>query len=84
MRLIDILSEDPAVVAATGTAPMGQTTTNPAPAQNPAAVAQMQAKAVQDTMKRKSDLQQAIKDKEQELIALRKELATAGTAPSVS
>jgi multidrug efflux pump subunit AcrA (membrane-fusion protein) len=81
----NILSEEPAVVAATGSASVGQ---DPAAGQtmapSPAQAAQMQAQAAQDQMKKKQDLQQAIRDKEQELIALRKELATINSPATVT
>jgi hypothetical protein len=83
----NILSEAPAVVAATGSPSAVQPGTQQ-PAQmmqpNPAQAAQMQAQAAQDQMKKKQDLQQAIKDKEQELIALRKELANLNSPATVT
>jgi len=83
MRLSEVLKEEPAVVAATGMSPSGQP---PAVGQgpSPAQAAQMQAQATQDQMKKKQDLQHAIKDKEQELISLRKELATLNSSASVA
>jgi hypothetical protein len=85
MRLSEVLKEEPAVVAATGTPAMGQgTTTGQTLGATPAQAAQMQAQAAKDQMKKKQDLQQAIKDKEQELIALRKELANLNAPATVS
>lgn len=87
MRLSEVVSEAPAVVAATGTSPTAQPGTQQ-PGQmmqpSPAQAAQMQAQAAQDQIKKKQDLQQAIRDKEQELIALRKELASLNSPATVT
>jgi hypothetical protein len=83
----NIISEAPAVVAATGTSPTAQQgTAQPGQMMQPTPVqaAQMQAQAAQDQIKKKQDLQQAIKDKEQELISLRKELASLNSPATVT
>jgi hypothetical protein len=86
MRLSEVLTEAPAVIAATGTQPVAQAGAVPGQQQqaaSPTAMAQMQAKAAQDTMQKKRDIEQAIKNKEQELIALRKELTAINSPGSV-